>query len=299
MNVPIPICYFAELETGQYSVIDGQQRLSAIHRFLNNEYPLRGLRVRDELNGKRFHQLDTEEQRLIKSRALRVIIVLKESHPDIRFDVFERLNTTSVKLSTQELRNCIYRWALNDMVKELSQHPTFQYIRNVCEPDLRMRDIEMILRFFAFYERLPLYSGNLKKFLDDYQKDGMKRNMDDLDKLKTKFVNIIEDVKFIFGNNAFRRYDPAHSIWEKSVNRAVYDAVMICFAKGSSDEIRVHKDDIINGFMDLCTNNTEFNDAITSSTKDRAKVKNRIIKFREMMLNKGISVSELGFWNGD
>ena len=152
----------------------------------------------------------------------------------------------------------------------------------------------MILRFFAFYERLPLYSGNLKKFLDDYQKDGMKRNKEDLDKLKSKFIDIIEDVKFVFGNDAFRRYDPEHGTWERSVNRAVYDAVMICFAKASSDEIRAHRDNILNGFMNLCTNNIEFNDAITSSTKDRAKVKNRIIKFREMMQDKGISIGELG-----
>jgi uncharacterized protein with ParB-like and HNH nuclease domain len=299
MNVPIPICYFAELETGQYSVIDGQQRLSAIHRFLNNEYQLRGLKVRTELNGKRFHQLDHEDQRLIKSRALRVIIVLKESHPDIRFDVFERLNTTSVKLSTQELRNCIFRGVLNDLIKELSQNTTFQYIRNVCEPDLRMRDIEMVLRFFAFYERLPLYKGHLKKFLDDYLKDGMKRNKEELDELRSKFLSVIEDVKFVFGNAAFRKYDSENHAWEKSVNRAVYDAVMICFAKASSSEIREHKDGIIDGLMDLCTNDIEFKNAITSSTKDRAKVKARIIKFRDMMQNNGISVGELLFWNGD
>src|SRR6185295_16817513 len=63
LNVPIPICYFAELDNNTYSVIDGQQRLTAIYRFLNNEYALRGLRVRPELNRKRFHELDKTDQR--------------------------------------------------------------------------------------------------------------------------------------------------------------------------------------------------------------------------------------------
>src|SRR5579864_754506 len=57
LNVPIPVCYFAELSDGKYSVIDGQQRLSAISRFLNNEYTLRGLRIRPELNRLRFNEL--------------------------------------------------------------------------------------------------------------------------------------------------------------------------------------------------------------------------------------------------
>jgi hypothetical protein len=79
LNVPIPVCYFAELENGKYSVIDGQQRLTAIYRFLNNEYALRGLRVRPELNKKRFFELEGTDQRLINSRALRCIVILMTS----------------------------------------------------------------------------------------------------------------------------------------------------------------------------------------------------------------------------
>src|SRR5687767_10228292 len=50
LNVPIPVCYFAELEDGSYSVIDGQQRLTAIYRYIKNDFPLKGLRIRPELN---------------------------------------------------------------------------------------------------------------------------------------------------------------------------------------------------------------------------------------------------------
>jgi len=297
MNVPIPVCYFAELDAGQYSVIDGQQRLAAIHRYLNNEYALSGLKVKPELNGKRFFQLNPEDKRLVLSRTIRCIVILKESHPDIRFDVFERLNTSSSPLSTQELRNCIYRGELNDLIRNLSENKDFQYIRGVHEPDLRMKDNELILRFFAFYERLPQYKGNLKRFLDNYQKEGMKRKKSDLEQLENLFLNVIEDVKIVFDKNAFRKYDPEKVTWENSVNRAIYDAVMICFANSNSDEIRSNGNLINKGLKGLCASNKEFKSATESATKDRLKVKNRISHFRNMMIENGIDVKDIIFWD--
>lgn len=297
MNVPIPVCYFAELETGQYSVIDGQQRLSAIHRYLNNEYPLSGLKVKHELINKRFHQLSQEDKRLILSRTIRCIVILRESHPDIRFDVFERLNTSSSQLSTQELRNCIYRGELNDLIRRLSENHTFLYIRDVKEPDLRMKDNEMILRFFAFYEKLPTYRGNLKKFLDDYQRSGMKMDSNHIKDIEKLFLRVINDVKIVFGKNAFRKYDSQNESWEGSVNRAIYDSVMICFANAESAEIIAKKDRIIEGLKGLCESNIEFQTATASATKDRAKVKSRIVQFRNMMIGSGITVNNIEFWD--
>ena len=299
INVPIPICYFAEAELGQYTVIDGQQRLSAIHRFLNNEYYLRGLIVRPELNKKHFHQLTVEDQRLILSRSLRCIVILKESHPDIRFDVFERLNTASTKLSTQELRNCIYRGDLNDLCKELSENQDFIFVRNAKGPDLRMQDIEMVLRFFAFYDNLPNYKGSLKRFLDKYLENGLKLEAGKVEELKALFFRVIDDVKYVFGNNAFRRCDKDGKLWENSLNRSVYDAVMLSFANSESEEIRRHKEEILRGFMELCNENVEFKDAITAWTKDKVKVKARIVLFRQMMVELGIPVKEIKFWNGE
>ena len=296
INVPIPVCYFAELDTGQYSVIDGQQRLSAIHRYLNNEYPLSGLKVKHELNRQRFYQLSQEDKRLILSRTIRCIVILMESHPDIRFDVFERLNTSSSQLSTQEIRNCIYCGELNDLIRRLSEHPDFLLVRDVKEPDLRMKDNEMILRFFAFYEELPQYCGNLKKFLDGYQKAGMEKDIKDINKLESLFIKVINDVKMVFGKNAFRKYDSQRHTWERSVNRAIYDSIMICFANANSEEIISKREIIIDGLRDLCESNQAFIAATASATKDRVNVKNRIVQFRKMMVDGGIKVNDIEFW---
>lgn len=297
INVPIPVCYFAELENMQYSVIDGQQRLSAIYRYLNNTYALRGLKIRDDINKKRFFELDLEDQRHILLRTLRCIVILKESDPNIRFDVFERLNTNSVQLRPQELRNCVYRGKLNDIIKKLSEDADFQYIRGTSGLDLRMGDVEMVLRFFAFYERLPSYGGNLRKFLDEYQKDGMNKDDKDLIKLESLFHRVISDAKYLFENKAFRRFSSEKGTWEDSVNRAVYDSVMICFSKAESNEIRAHKQEICDGLKELCRSNQDFIDAIESATPHRNKVKNRLKNFREMMVSKGVEVERISYWN--
>ena len=58
MNVPVPVCYFAEIDNARHEVIDGLQRITAIVNFLRDEYSLRGISVLEELAGKHFSQLN-------------------------------------------------------------------------------------------------------------------------------------------------------------------------------------------------------------------------------------------------
>jgi hypothetical protein len=123
LNVPIPVCYFAEDESGAYEVIDGLQRLTAIQKYLDNELALTGLSVLSELDGKKFEDLAPRDQRRLENRTIRCIVITEDSHPDIKFDVFERLNTGAASLTAQELRNSVYRGKLNDGLKALAKDP--------------------------------------------------------------------------------------------------------------------------------------------------------------------------------
>jgi uncharacterized protein with ParB-like and HNH nuclease domain len=130
LNVPIPVCYFAENADQTLEVIDGQERLRSIWRFVAGEAAadrlvLRGLPVLSELNGAEFGQLAERVQRRILNRTIRCIVITEESHEDIEFDVFERLNTGAVELSDQALRNCICRGTFNTRLREVSEYPAF------------------------------------------------------------------------------------------------------------------------------------------------------------------------------
>jgi uncharacterized protein with ParB-like and HNH nuclease domain len=95
LDVPIPVVYLAEEQDGNFSVIDGQQRLTSFISFLEGKYPdgkpfkLSSLKVLKELNRKQFSDLDDEHKKKIRSTTIHSIIIKKESNPDIKFEIFE------------------------------------------------------------------------------------------------------------------------------------------------------------------------------------------------------------------
>ena len=124
------------------------------------------------------------------------ILIFNDSNPEIKYDIFMRLNTGSVKLNEQELRNCLYRGSLNDMIKELRKNKKFLSILGLKAPHKRMNDCELILRYLAFSEnydkdsnKIIDYKGSVKPYLNSF----MKRNSDAKDiyinNLREKFNN--------------------------------------------------------------------------------------------------------------
>src|SRR5262249_50186995 len=142
LNVPIPPCYLSQNDDFELDVIDGQQRIFSIYRFSQNQFRLTDLEILRELNGQRFFEIDKNNQRKFETHTLRGVIITNDSHPEIRFDVFERLNTNTVPLNAQEIRNCIYRGALVDLVTQLAEYEPWLNILNRKQPDKRMRGEE-------------------------------------------------------------------------------------------------------------------------------------------------------------
>jgi Protein of unknown function DUF262 len=291
INVPIPVCYFAEVGD-TYSVVDGQQRLTAIYRYINNEFSLSSLRVRSDLNKKRFHELGVADKRTIQNRSIRCIVILKESDSDIRFDVFDRLNSTSVKLNAQELRNSLYRGDLNELIRELSAVPLFQKIRGVDNIDKRMQDCELVLRFFAFNFQPEKYKGVLSQFLDNYLDQWQKLNPHDANRHKEIFLRVVDDVSYVFGEYSFRRYTSEKNQWDKVINKSIYDIVMLYFARIESEVIRSRKEDIILSLQKLCSD-TEFTAAISGATSATTRIQTRLDKWFESISALGIEVERI------
>ncbi|MFQ5741574.1 MAG: DUF262 domain-containing protein [Acidobacteriota bacterium] len=119
LNIPVPPIYFAERPDAVLEVVDGHQRVSSIVRYLNNEFALSGLGILSEYLRLRFHKLPEKEQRYLKSRSLRAVVIGRDSHPNMKFEVFERLNTGGIALNAQELRNSLFRGSLNQMIRRL------------------------------------------------------------------------------------------------------------------------------------------------------------------------------------
>jgi Protein of unknown function DUF262 len=291
INVPIPVCYFAEERDGTRSTIDGQQRLRTLHRFLNNQFRLRGLEVLSDLNGKRHFELSDRQQRLIRNRTIRCIVITEESHPDIRFDVFERLNTGSVALTAQELRNSVYRGKLNELLHELAALEEFRACLGN-RADARMTFEELVLRFFALDDQLLAYRPSLKKFLNHYMRDHCNPSDNVLEGHRRKFMATIERVGAVFGAQSFRRVyrtdDGAVEV-STAVNSALYDAIMLNFARidATRDQLQEHADAIRSMTNELMLDDAAFIDAISLATGDRTRVHRRVRLLGERLTDFG------------
>lgn len=294
INVPIPVCYLAEEADGTRSVIDGQQRLRSLYRYLENQFALSRLEVLPDLNRKRFHQLSGRQQRLIGNRTIRCIVISEDSDPDIRFDVFERLNTGSVALTAQELRNSVYRGPLNMLLKGLAEDQRFRRCLGG-RTDTRMAFEELALRFLALDGRLETYRPSLKQFLNVYMRDNKELSDGQLETLSERFLGTADKAYAIYGEQSFRRAtrEGDEIVWLSTLNSAVYDVVMLNMARvdTSPENLSDATDAIVDMTATLMLEDDDFADAISLATGDRARLHRRVRLFA-----KGLS--ELGLPSG-
>src|SRR5882672_10805041 len=187
IQCPIPVIYLSQERDERLSVIDGNQRLQSIRKFLNNEFELIGLTAYPELDGLRFEELDPRFQRHIMNRTLRCIVIMKDTHPQVKFDVFERLNTGAVELSPQELRHGLFHGSFIEWVgKRANEHEWRTLVR--VGNNKRMKAEEFLVRFLAFHYGFDSYEKPLAGFLNDFT----ETNRDASGVRLSEFENVFE-----------------------------------------------------------------------------------------------------------
>lgn len=276
IQCPIPVLYFSQSSDNKLVVIDGNQRLLSIKLYLNDAFPLKGLTTYPELNGLSWSQLDPRFRDHIYNRTLRCITILRDTHPQIKFDVFERLNTGSVQLNAQELRHGLNHGSLMKLLDELAKSEPWRSLVGI-RNDKRMKSAELILRFFALRFDRNNYQKPLSGFLDAFS--SKYRNADDqlLDVWAKEFVETIKLVNDYFGRIAFKIYD-LDLLPKGGFNSAFYDSQMIGFAETTNNSIRIRHwqaEDLQRRLVGLF-NNEKFMNSVRAATSDEASVKNRI-----------------------
>lgn len=275
LNIPVPILYFAETAEAKYEVIDGHQRVNSIARYIANEFPLSGLGVLGEYKNLRYHQLPEREQRFLKMRTLRAIIIAVESHPNMKFEVFERLNSGSILLNAQELRNSIYRGPFNKLLRELVKDEVFRRLLGTRTPRKRMVDEELLLRFFALRARFETYKTPLKQFLNSYMGSVRDAGQQELAAARELFETTVRRVDTLIGDCAFRTADAQGRALERQLNRALFDShMLVCsWVKG---EVSNHQRPAIRRELAGLYERPDFLDAIQRATGDRSRTYKRV-----------------------
>lgn len=296
LKIPLPVVYLAEEENGKKSVIDGQQRLTSFFSFIEgyfpdgNEFRLRRMQVFTDLKGKTYNQLSEEFQSRIDECPIRTVTFKKSSQAELKFNVFERLNTGAMALNDQELRNCIYRGKYNVLLRELASDPDFKAIIGIEGNERRMLDVELVLRFTAFLNiNYQNYKPPIKSFLNEEMRERRNLSDDKAKDIRDAFKNSVSLVKSLLGPKAFRRYLPGTENnpkggWEpQRFNASLYDILMFGFARKDKNLVMRNLDAIREAYIDLMTTDQEFIDSIMKSTSSLQAVTKRFDKWRNRL----------------
>ena len=304
VNIPVPPVFLYENDFARYEVMDGQQRVSAILEYFNNQFALRGLEILNSLIGKRFHELPKEIRAGLERRSLPAIILLKESTPShdsaiqLRRYVFERLNTGGVRLNAQEVRNSVYAGPFNNLLSELSRHPLFTSMWDIPpsepnestdpSPKLRknilfrqMRDIELVLRVFGLLDPNGISNG-MKRTLDNAMTKYSKYSESELQQLKAQFLDSLELIYAIGGNDAFRLPAPRSSRGRPSAS--LFDGMMVALMRkqNQADRIRTYAAQINQSIQAELTK-PEFHELVAGRANTREATLNRALHIERLI----------------
>lgn len=170
-------------------------------------FRLGNLRILKHLNGKSFADFPQDLKIALRRYGVSIIRIANSTHESVKFEIFERLNTGAVTLSAQELRNCIYRGALNDLIKQLASHPSFVRVLALKQRAQRMADCEMVLRFFAFDQRTYLnYNGKMKSFMNEFMNDNRNVVDERQSEWKDRFLLACDNAFTVFGPRGLQAF---------------------------------------------------------------------------------------------
>jgi Protein of unknown function DUF262 len=216
LGLPVPSLFVATNADGTWEVVDGLQRLSTLLHYVADPVvvldsidkkaalKIDGLEKLEHMNGQTFAELPTPLQLAFLKRSLRVTGLSDKSDKDVRFEMFERLNTGGVALTPQEVRACIYRGKFSDFLRELATYDSFQSLVKLQagKQDDGTRE-ELVLKFFAYLYDRDSFDGHVTTFLNKYMEESSDRfNYNDA---RTIFKTATDQVAGIVGGKLLRK----------------------------------------------------------------------------------------------
>lgn len=244
LEIPIPMFYVSSEEDGNWTVVDGLQRISAFRDFVlgtkfmtsknvkeeGEGMTLTGLEFLKELEGKQMKDLPTKLYNRILEAEFSVTVINPGTPEEVKRNIFKRINTGGMPLSPQEIRNALYGGAVSELLHEMAEKSVFKKATGNSVKDLRMEDKELLLRFLSFVIRPPhTYKKNqsIDTWLSDTmiiynsfpslknrdlirrEKEGMVSVSDvrvlSKDKIMDSFLIAMKRARKMFGDHAFRK----------------------------------------------------------------------------------------------
>ena len=274
LGLPVPSIFLsAEQQTQRLLVIDGQQRLLTLLAFLKGAWPIteKSFRLRGvtpEYENLSYQELPPHARRQLLNSPLHAIIVRQDQPSEDSssiYHIFERLNTSGVSLTPQEIRTAIYHGPFIDLLRRLNQNHAWRAIYGT--PNRLMRDQELILRFLALYYEGERYRRPMKGFLNSFAAAHRESREPFLPDAEGVFTSVIEFVYKALGKRAFK--------FSRVLNAALFDSIMVGVARRLRSGPITDLDNFVRNY-DALIQSGAFREAVERATADEESVFVRI-----------------------
>lgn len=302
LGIPLPAFYFNQAEDGAYQVVDGVQRLSTIALFMRDDHRLSNtdLEYLSDQHGHTYSELDPASLRRFKSTQIVVHVIEPQTPDEVKYDIFNRVNTLGSPLSAQEIRHAMSRERSRDFVGRLAESVGFdaatqyQYWKRLpngerARDSSRMANRELVIRFCAFrsctieqYRQFPSLDAFLMNFTKRIDGTAEARISDhELMQLEADFNRGMVAAHDTLGLAAFRRW-PLGADRRGPINRAVFEAQANALADHDLSTLAAHKEEIQNAFRGVFLE-PEYLRSVTVGTGDARRVAYRLSHTRAVL----------------
>lgn len=292
LRIPLPVFYVAADENDNWQVIDGLQRLDTFRDFVRPAENGVGFRL-DELeyltqfNGCNFSSLPRAMQRRIEETSIYVHIIQPDTPPAVMFNIFKRINTGGMPLSSQEIRHAVNPGPAREFLKTLADSEEFLTATAHGIKDERMAARECVLRFIAFFLTPPqeYVRGDLDTFLSQTMQEVNRLPANKRKRIKTVFHKAMRAATDIFGRYAFRKMY-ARQGWRNPINRAIFESWSVNLANLNDVQRQClveRRDCVVDGFIQLMQEDDRFVVAVSQGTGQPERIKHRFAAIHKLI----------------
>lgn len=247
LKIPLPAFYFDESRDDNWLIIDGLQRITALKEFIvDKTLVLEGLEFFSGLNGCTFDDLPRAFARRMEETKLVAFNVRAGTPPNVKFNIFKRINTGGLELTPQEIRHAIFFGKSVEILKQLSEENEFRRTISQSVKSDRMQDQEFVLRYVAVcHYGIDKFQINSEEFLNETM--DYLNNIDDneIKKISNGFIKVMKNAREILGKYAFRKM--AEDGMRRPINKAIYECWCYCLGNCSDAQIAI----LMKGRMEL------------------------------------------------
>lgn len=292
LGYPVPGIFLVELPNRKYLVLDGQQRLRTLRAFYDGKYGPRDQEkvfrlkyVGDSFKRLTFDSLDPSDRRLLDNTFIQATIVVPSGNDKSAvYRLFERINSSGIKLQPQEIRVALYTGPMIQLLRELNTNVDWRELFG--PPHSRLKDHELILRYLALTEAATSlrqhnwdrtatqaaggrnYTPPMNTFLNGYLDEHAGLEGVDAAEIRREFSEATRLLNGGPGRGALR-------ITGTQINAAHTDAILVGLTLALRDGRSVSSDDCSTAIEQL-KGDRAYVEAVSGSTSHRDSVKNRL-----------------------